>query len=825
MSALGTQDLNAAQDAPPSGARIERDVLPVLKRLWGFEVLRPLQADSIMATLGGRDSLTVLPTGGGKSLCYQLPPVVTGRLTLVVSPLIALMRDQVAGLRLAGVEAAAVYGAMGADEFAEVRAGVLNGRIKLLFVAPERLLAPAFMSLVVKANPGHIAVDEAHCISQWGHDFRPEYRRLRELREALPGVAVGAYTATATQRVREDIVKQLGLKRAAVLVGDFDRPNLTYRILPRVDVVKQTVEVIKRCGTDEAAIVYCISRKKTEELAGALRSKGLHAAAYHAGMEARERARVSDDFKGERLSVVVATVAFGMGIDRSDVRAVIHAAMPRTVEAYQQETGRAGRDGLPAECVMLYSSADAVAWRGLMERSAREAEGPVAPEFLQGQYELLDRMQNLAAGARCRHRALCEYFDQAYVGGAGGVGSGGGVGGACGACDVCLKELRPVADGHETARKIISCVARLARSGPGRVDGNGDARGMSYGAGHIVNVLRGARDRMTLERGHDQLSTYGLLREVPAPTLTSYVNQLVDAGALVRAAGEYPTIMLGMSAMKVLKNEVTAELVEPREALEPAAGRSARRTRTAASGRALTGEEGRLFEELRALRRALAEERSVPPFVIASDAVLEELCRVRPTSAGRITEVKGIGTKKAADFGAKIAEVIAAFCKDSGMAGDQGSGRALARGDGDGFEGELGGGSARVSGGVAKPSAARAASVQRRVATDDGAREMSVGAMGAAEFFREGMSIDAVMGKTGRARSTVENYLCEFLVAERPAALTAWVSDAARRRVSAAVEEIGSGSLRELKEHLAAQGGEEIAYDAIKAVMAWEGLG
>ncbi|MBY0309097.1 MAG: ATP-dependent DNA helicase, partial [Phycisphaerales bacterium] len=437
----------------PTAAASSTAIREVLARYWGFDTLRPLQAESIAATLAGRDSLTVLPTGGGKSLCFQVPPLVNGRLTLVVSPLIALMQDQVAGLRLAGVPAAAMYGKMDTDEFNDVRSRINSGELKILFVAPERLFSPSFMAFIVKADPAHIAIDEAHCISQWGHDFRPEYRRLRELRDALPNVAIGAYTATATPRVREDIAEQLGLRDPEVLVGNFDRPNLTYRILPRVDVVKQTRDAVARHGPDNAAIVYCLSRKDTEALAESLKDKGINAAAYHAGMDPAARTRVSDDFKSERLSVVVATVAFGMGIDRGDVRIVVHAAMPKTVEAYQQETGRAGRDGLPAECLMLYSNADIVRWRGLMDRSASESETPVSPEFLEAQRELLEQMQNLASGSRCRHRALCEYFGQEYPSD------------DCGACDVCLKELEEVEGGHDIARKIISCVARINQAG------------------------------------------------------------------------------------------------------------------------------------------------------------------------------------------------------------------------------------------------------------------------------------------------------------------------------------------------------------------------
>ncbi|MDP1661167.1 MAG: RecQ family ATP-dependent DNA helicase, partial [Phycisphaerales bacterium] len=635
--------------ATPSRSAKLRDVLA---QFWGFDTLRPLQAESIAATLAGRDSLTVLPTGGGKSLCYQVPPLVTGRLTLVISPLISLMQDQVAGLRLAGVPAAAMFGKMDIDEFNEVRNRVASGELKILFVAPERLFSPSFMAFVVKANPAHIAIDEAHCISQWGHDFRPEYRRLRELRDVLPGVTIGAYTATATPRVREDIVDQLGLRDPEVLVGNFDRPNLTYRILPRVDVVKQTRDAIARHGPDNAAIVYCLSRKDTEALAGALADKGINASAYHAGMTPKARAKVSDDFKSERLSVVVATVAFGMGIDRGDVRIVVHAAMPKSVEGYQQETGRAGRDGLPAECLLLYSNADVVRLRGLMDRSASESETPVSPEYVEAQRLLLEQMQNLASGSRCRHKSLCAYFGQEYE-----APGGEGVEG-CGACDVCLKELEEVEGGHEIARKIVSCVARINQSGYGRAT--------SFGARHLVQVLRGSMAATVVSRGHDKLSTFGLLREINEDSLNAYVNQLIDAGALARSTGEYATVELGPQAAAVMKSQITARLVEPKEGLV-AEGAGARKRKSGSGGaadtRPLSRTESELFDILRELRKRLAEERRVQPYMIASDVVLEDLCRVRPTSIAGLTGVRGIARQKAQDLGQPVVAAIAEFCK------------------------------------------------------------------------------------------------------------------------------------------------------------------
>jgi ATP-dependent DNA helicase RecQ len=430
-------------------------------------------------------------------------------LTIVVSPLIALMQDQVDGLRLNGVPAAASHSNLSAEGRRELNQLINSGELRILFVAPERLFREDFLQWLTEQDVAAIAIDEAHCISQWGHDFRPEYRRISELRERFPGVPVQAYTATATPRVREDICEQLNLKDPAVLIGTFDRPELTYRVLPRQGLIDQVVEGIGRHG-DTATIVYCISRKDTETLAKQLKSRKIEAEAYHAGLSAGERTRISSDFRAERLNVVCATVAFGMGIDRSDVRLVVHAAMPKSIEHYQQETGRAGRDGLPSECLLLYSGADAAKWRMIVQRGGEEYGDD---ETVQAQLALLNHMQRFAGRARCRHRSLSEYFGQDYNEP------------SCGACDVCLNELDLVPDSHVTAQKILSAVART---------------GQRYGASYVIDVLRGSKNEKVLQRGHNEIPTFGLLKDLPAMRLGNYIDQLIDEDVLVRTDGEYP---------------------------------------------------------------------------------------------------------------------------------------------------------------------------------------------------------------------------------------------------------------------------------------------
>jgi len=603
-------------------------ILATVRRYWGFDTLRPLQAEAIGAALERRDALIVLPTGGGKSLCYQVPPAVTGRTDLVVSPLIALMKDQVDGLRACGYPAAALNSGMDLDDLRAVERGMAEDQYRLVFVAPERLLAPRFLDWLERAGVRDFAVDEAHCISHWGHDFRPEYRQLAELKARVPGASVRAYTATATQRVRADIAAQLQLEDPLVLVGTFDRPNLTYRVVPRVDTRPQVLEILRR-HTDQAAIVYCLSRRDTEALAEWLVTQGLRAAHYHAGLEPAERRRTQEAFAEERLDIVVATVAFGMGIDRSDVRCVVHAGLPKSLEHYQQETGRAGRDGLEAECVLLYSPADVVRLERLLERSAVEAD--TSAEVLDASRDLLRHMQRFAGGLACRHRALSEHFDQAYPRD------------NCGACDVCLNEVEGVTDATVTAQKILSCVAR---SGEG------------FGVMHIVDILAGAETDRIRQWHHDRLSTYGLLAEVPRKALTAMVHQLLDQRLLERTPGDRPVLKLNAASWAVLRGQRSVGLVQPK----PGPVAKARFDEGS-----WEGVDKGLFESLRQLRRSLAEARGVPPYIIFGDATLRELARRRPSSAAGFATVRGVGQKKLEDLGPLFLAHIRQYCEENGV--------------------------------------------------------------------------------------------------------------------------------------------------------------
>ena len=608
-----------------SSDQIRAGIIATVRRYWGYSELRPLQEQAIRAGLEQRDSLVVMPTGGGKSLCYQVPAELAQRTDIVVSPLISLMKDQVDGLRECGYPAGALYSGMPAHAVHETEEQFAAGRFRLLFVAPERLLMAHFLQLAERIGIRAFAIDEAHCISHWGHDFRPEYRRLAEIKSRFPQASVHAYTATATERVRSDIAAQLRLKNPQILVGTFDRPNLIYRVVPRTDARAQTLEVLRR-HAGQAAIVYCISRKDTESMAAFLQANRLRAAFYHAGMEADERRRTQDDFAAETIDVVAATVAFGMGIDRSDVRCVIHAAMPKSVEHYQQETGRAGRDGLEAECVMLYSAADVLRWESLIEKSALDAKEPA--DVIAAARQLLDHMRRVCAGVDCRHRKLSEYFGQAYAKP------------NCEACDVCLKEVEGLEDATVTAQKILSCVARA---------------GERFGAEHIIDILLGANTERIRRWRHEELSTYALMKDTPRPTLTNLIYQLIDNGLLARTADERPVLRLSEASREVLRGTRSVQLLQPKTKVK----------KTRFDEKSWGNVNEGLFEALRNLRRQLAMERGVPAYVLFNDATLREMARVRPGSPNTLLDIRGVGERKLADLGERFLEVISSYCREN----------------------------------------------------------------------------------------------------------------------------------------------------------------
>jgi ATP-dependent DNA helicase RecQ len=592
---------------------VQDRLLEVIDRHWGFRTLRPLQEQAMLAAASGRDSLVVMPTGGGKSLCYQAPALLSERVTVVISPLISLMKDQVDGLVACGVIAAQMNSSQSQLEHRAIERDLLDGAVRLLFVSPERLAMPSFRELLRKAGARTFAIDEAHCISHWGHDFRPEYRQLRLIRDEFEGAAVHAYTATATPRVRHDIANQLGLRNPVILIGDFDRANLTYRVLPRHDEWQQILEVIER-HQGEGGIIYCPRRKDVDGLTSKLKQRGIDVVAYHAGLSADERQRAQNAFASESCDLVVATVAFGMGIDRSNVRFVLHTAMPKSIEHYQQESGRAGRDGLAAECTLLYSAADAMVWRSMLERSEDNAT-----EFQ------LNQMDRYCSGAMCRHRALVEYFGQTCSNQ------------SCGACDICLGETEEVPDALIVAQKIASCVVRLRES---------------FGVGHIAAVLRGEDTAKLRQRGHDQLSTYGLLKGCTRHEVREWVYQLIAQDFLRQTEDEYPVVRLGARGRELLKGEAEVRLRQP--AIQK---RDSNAEPKRPSGETDQPYDQSLFEVLRKWRREEAQTRGVPPYVIFSDRTLRDVARSRPQTLLDLRGIYGIGDTKLEQFGEKLLQL------------------------------------------------------------------------------------------------------------------------------------------------------------------------
>jgi ATP-dependent DNA helicase RecQ len=725
--------------SPPGADAVQHlpRILETVRRYWGFDTLRPLQAEAIDAGVQQRDSLVVLPTGGGKSLCYQVPPALTGRTDVVVSPLIALMKDQVDGLRQCGYPSVALHSGLSLAELRASEDRIAAGEFRLVFVAPERLLTSRMLHLFQRLPVRAFAIDEAHCISHWGHDFRPEYRQLVALKEHFPSASIHAYTATATPRVREDIIKQLRLADPRVLVGTFDRPNLVYRIIPRADVYAQTLEVVRR-HAGQAVIVYCLSRRNAEDMAEYLQTSGVRAAHYHAGMDADERRTTQDAFAQEKLDVVAATIAFGMGIDRSDVRCVIHATMPKSVEHYQQETGRAGRDGLEAECVLFYSAGDVIRWERLLEKNA--GSGECADEVVAAAKQLLAQMRQFCARTHCRHRMLSEYFGQSYPAA------------NCGACDVCLDEMDSLPDATVVAQKILSCVARVEER---------------FGVVHVVNVLLGADTERIRQCGHANLSTYGLLKDTDKKTLVNLVHQLVDQGLLERSDGEYPVLKLNAASWDVLRGSRTVRLLQPK------VGR-AKRSRTEETS--WEGVDRGLFESLRELRRDIAAERGVPAYVVFGDATLRELARVRPASIDSFLNVHGIGQRKAADFGERFIRHLVNYCRKHDLETDVGVGthplplhphKPLTRSRRDAFE-----------------------------------------------LFARGYSIERVAARLGHAHRTTIQYLVEYIRAQKPERIDAWVDDASYGRIAEVASQLGTTPLKPIFEKL----GGTIPYDTIRLV-------
>ena len=591
-------------------------LLPLLKQYFGFKSFRPLQEEIIRDALAGKDVFALLPTGGGKSLCFQLPAMAQAGLTVVVSPLIALMKDQVDALQSSGVPATFLNSSLAAGKARARLRGLHTGQYRLLYAAPERLMLSGVMADLQRWNVNLLAVDEAHCISEWGHDFRPEYRQLAGLRQLFPTVPMMALTATATGRVRQDIVTLLGLREPSCYVASFDRPNLTYRVFAKNKPYGQVLEFL-RARPKASGIVYCQSRKSTESVAERLNEDGVKAKPYHAGLTPKERSQHQELFLRDEVRVICATIAFGMGINKPNVRFVVHYDLPKNIEGYYQETGRAGRDGLPSECVLLFSAGDVVKQTGFIDEKPDPKEQQIARAQLQ-------QMVHYAEAAGCRRRELLGYFGEQFEED------------TCGGCDNCLSP-RETFDGTLAAQKLLSCVYRIR-----------ERTRFGVGLNHVIEVLTGAETEKIRRWGHEQLSTYGIGSEHSRAEWGAIGRELVRLGHLRQTAEKFSVLELTPEGLAVLKERKPVRLTKPVSAPQPTAHRA---------GEIACDEV--LFESLVRLRKQMADERGLPPHILFSDVTLRQMARNYPASERELGRISGMSERKLQEFGRVILAVVA----------------------------------------------------------------------------------------------------------------------------------------------------------------------
>ncbi len=597
-------------------------LLQTLKQTFGYAEFRPLQREIIEASLAGADVFALLPTGGGKSLCFQLPALHRPGLTVVVSPLIALMKDQVDQLQAAGVAATFLNSTLSVAESRQRLRGLHQGEWKLLYVAPERLMLDNWKENLAAWNITALAIDEAHCISEWGHDFRPEYRQIARLREMLPDVPVIALTATATERVREDIVKLLQLKDPQVFTASFNRPNLFYRVVPKDGAVRQIADFVSK-RRDDCGIVYCATRATTERVAEALMEKKISARPYHAGLAPDERATNQELFLRDEIRVICATIAFGMGINKPNVRWVIHHDLPKNIEGYYQETGRAGRDSLPSDCLLLFSAGDAAKQTHFIDEMSSPQEKQIARDQLR-------QMLHYAETSSCRRVDLLGYFGEVVEEA------------NCGGCDNCV-EPRETYDGTVQAQKFLSCVWRIRQ-----------ASSFGVGMNHVIEVLTGAATEKVRRWKHNALSTYGIGKDLSRPEWAAVGRELLRLGLLGQTTGEFPALEMTSLGLETLKTRRAVMLTKPIIVTKT-------RSRGSRSGEIECDEV--LFGRLRTLRKELADEREVPAYIIFGDATLREMARSYPISLDEMATVSGVGAKKLAEFGEDFCAVIASHLK------------------------------------------------------------------------------------------------------------------------------------------------------------------
>lgn len=600
--------------------------LEALKQYFGYDSFRPMQAEIIQAVYEKKDALVLMPTGGGKSVCYQIPALTMPGTALVVSPLISLMQDQVVGLRANGVQAAFLNSSLDATEQQQVEDDFFQGKLDLLYVSPEKVCSEGFLPLLQRANLALVAIDEAHCVSAWGHDFRPEYTQLQFIKQQFTDVPVIALTATADRITRDDIVTQLKLDQPQVFLASFDRPNLSLEVRPGQRRKEQIIQFLKQ-RPDDSGIVYCLSRKSTEKLAADLNKAGFKAASYHAGMSSQDRAHVQDQFLRDEIPIVCATIAFGMGIDKSNVRWVIHYNLPKNLENYYQEIGRAGRDGAPAQTMLFYSYQDVMMLTDILQKNESEN--------LEVQLAKLDRMKQYAESLACRRRILLNYFNEDHQEN-------------CGNCDICRNPPQAF-DGTVLAQKALSAVYRLREK---------------VGLNLLVDILRGSGRKEIRDLGYDQIKTFGAGRDISASGWLSYLSQLINLGFLEVAYDHYGVLRLTPASQRVLFEAEKVELVRI-ATLKERREKEKVQLKTKTKADRIRDE---LFEVLRALRRKLAQQKGVPPYIIFSDATLEEMAAAKPVSDAEMCSISGVGERKLQLYGDVFMKAIIDYQAEQGNA-------------------------------------------------------------------------------------------------------------------------------------------------------------
>jgi ATP-dependent DNA helicase RecQ len=722
----------SASNPPKSSVPLSLE--QALKHFFGYDSFRPGQQEIVEAALQKRDMMIVMPTGGGKSLCFQLPALLKPGLTVVVSPLIALMQDQVEALQDNGIGATFLNSTLSSQETRSRQTAILEGKIKLLYVAPERLLGERFLPFLdIVANKLGIsafAIDEAHCVSEWGHDFRPEYRQMQRVRDRYPDIPIMGLTATATERVRQDIIQQLTLRNPYIHVASFNRPNLYYEVRPKTKhSFAEVLQIIQKKGG--SGIIYCLSRKKVDEVAYKLQQSGIQALPYHAGMNDVDRATNQTRFIRDDVQVMVATIAFGMGINKPDVRFVIHYDLPKNLEGYYQESGRAGRDNEPAHCSLFFGYGDVKMIDYIIEQKPDPQEQRIARQQLR-------RVINYAESTDCRRTIQLSYFGDSFPGN-------------CGTCDNCCNQ-KPVEDWTIEAMKFLSCVARCQEK---------------FGMNHIIDVLRGSKSQKVLQYQHHQLSTYGIGKDRSADEWKKLSRSLLNQGFLEERTDGFPILKLNEKSWEIMKRQRTVEIaIEPQREVQ-------------GKVRSLAVEVEALFTILRTLRKQIADEQFVPPYVVFADKSLRDMAEKRPQNLTEFEEVYGVGSNKRDKYGKVFLEAIRTFCQEQGL-----------------------------------PSGAASSEVAN---LPNLANVPSYSQMQTWELYRQGLTVQGIANARGMSPNTISGHLIELMEMGREVDINLLVESERQQAIVYAIEVMGDEKLRAIYEFLE----ERYTFEEIKFVRAW----